>query len=105
LRLQTTGRIRVSIGASEITLGEVLTVMPFGNQLVTLEMTGQEIITSLEEGVSQVDPAAGRFPQVSGLHFTFDAASPAMSRIKSIEVKQEDRTYAPIDVNAKYRVG
>jgi 2',3'-cyclic-nucleotide 2'-phosphodiesterase (5'-nucleotidase family) len=49
-------------------------VLPFGNVVVTLQANGAEFKTMLENGVSQMPAVAGRFPQVSGLCFTYDIA-------------------------------
>ena len=64
-----------------ITRGQVLAVLPFGNVVFTVNITGAELKTYLENGVSQVTAAAGRFPQVSGLCFTYDISAPAGSRV------------------------
>jgi 2',3'-cyclic-nucleotide 2'-phosphodiesterase (5'-nucleotidase family) len=64
-----------------ITRGQVLTVLPFGNVSVTLTVNGAELKTMLENGVSQMPAVNGRFPQVSGLCFTYDIAQPAGSRV------------------------
>ena len=66
-----------------ITRGQVLTVLPFGNINVTLTVNGAELRTMLENGVSQMPAVNGRFPQVSGLCFTYDIALPAGSRVLS----------------------
>jgi 2',3'-cyclic-nucleotide 2'-phosphodiesterase (5'-nucleotidase family) len=66
-----------------ITRGQVLTVLPFGNLVVTLQLNGAELKTILENGVSQMPAANGRFPEVSGLCFTYDIALPAGSRVTS----------------------
>ncbi|HHW42878.1 MAG TPA: CehA/McbA family metallohydrolase [Desulfotomaculum sp.] len=97
------GGIRASIDRGDITLGEVLTVMPFGNTLVVLELTGQQVIDALENGVSQVEQKAGRFPQVAGMKFTWDPQKPAGQRIVKVEVKTANG-YQPIDRSAKYLV-
>ena len=64
-----------------ITRGQVLTVLPFGNVVVTLSVNGAELKTMLENGVSQMPAATGHFPQVSGLCFTYDISAPAGSRV------------------------
>lgn len=97
------GGLRASVEAGPITLGDVRTVQPFENLLVTVEMTGEQIVAALENGVSQVEEFAGRFPQVSGLKFTYDPSKPAGSRVVSVEVKT-DNGYAPIDPKASYVV-
>lgn len=64
-----------------ITRGQVLTVLPFGNVVVTLSVNGAELKTMLENGVSSMPGVNGRYPQVSGLCFTYDIAAPAGSRV------------------------
>ena len=97
------GGIRESIDKGPITLGEVLTTMPFGNNLVTIDLTGQEIIDSLEHGVSSVETEQGRFAQVSGLKYSFDKDLPSDERILDVNVKTEDG-YKDIDPEATYTV-
>ncbi len=64
-----------------ITRGQVLGVLPFGNIVVTVDVTGAELKTMLENGVSRMPDANGRFPEVSGLCFTYDISAPAQSRV------------------------
>jgi 5'-nucleotidase/UDP-sugar diphosphatase len=87
-----------------VTLGDVLTVFPFGNLVATFDLTGADVIAALENGVSQVESGAGRFPQVSGIRFTWDGSKPAGERIVSVEVLGEDGNYTPIDETATYSV-
>jgi 2',3'-cyclic-nucleotide 2'-phosphodiesterase (5'-nucleotidase family) len=85
-----------------ITRGQVLGVLPFGNIVVTLTVNGAELKTMLENGVSQMPAANGRFPQVSGLCFTYDIALPAMSRVTSA-VRADaagNCTATPVDLTA-----
>ncbi|CCQ98680.1 putative 5'-nucleotidase [[Clostridium] ultunense Esp] len=104
IAIQNGGGIRASIDQGDITLGEILTVMPFGNTLALADLTGEQIWTALENGVSQVEQGAGRFPQVSGLRFSWDPNKPAGQRIWKVEVKNVDGTYSPIDRTKTYRV-
>gem|GEM_PF-281323 len=97
------GGIRSSIKQGTITLGDVQTVMPFGNSLVTLELTGKEIVEALENGVSDVANKGGRFPQVSGLSFWFDATLPVGERVSNVQVKTATG-FQPIQENQKYTV-
>lgn len=64
-----------------ITRGQTFTVLPFGNFTVTVDATGAELKAMLENGVSLMPGAQGRFPQVSGLCFTYDIQQPAGSRV------------------------
>lgn len=95
------GGLRASIDAGEVTMGEVLTVLPFQNTLSTFETTGATVIEALENGVSQIEDGAGRFPQVAGIKFTFDAAAEAGSRVSDVTV-MEGGSYVPIDPEKTY---
>jgi 2',3'-cyclic-nucleotide 2'-phosphodiesterase (5'-nucleotidase family) len=85
-----------------ITRGSVLGVLPFGNIVVTLSLNGAELKTMLENGVSQMPGANGRFPQVSGLCFTYDIQQAAGSRVTGAVRQAADGscTGAPIDLTA-----
>lgn len=87
-----------SAGNFNIRRGYILEVMPFGNIVVKLSVTGAELKTYLENGVSQIPATSGRFPQVSGLQFTYDPTQPAGDRVTSITLT--DGT--PVDPNASY---
>ena len=82
--------VRTGTGALDVTLGDALTVYPFGNQVATTVVTGANLWKALENGVGGNYPADGRFPQVSGLKFSFDASKPVGSRI--VEVTKLDGT-------------
>ena len=64
-----------------ITKGQVVTVLPFGNTVVTATISGTTLKTMLENGVSSMPAVNGRFPQVSGLCFTYDISASAGSRL------------------------
>jgi len=97
------GAIRLSAPVGDITLGQIMTILPYASTTVALDLTGKQIVTALENGVSQVEQLTGRFPQVSGLRFSWDAASPPGNRIKSVEVKTQ-AGYRPLDPEGEYRV-
>ena len=78
-----------------LTRRDIQTELPFGNTTVKLEVTGAQIVEALENGFSQVENGAGRFPSVSGMTVTWDAKAPAGSRVTSVMVGE-----SPID-NAK----
>jgi 5'-nucleotidase/UDP-sugar diphosphatase len=81
----------------------VLTVLPFSNTLATFQLTGADLVASLENGASQIEEVAGRFPQVAGLKYTFDKSKPAGSRISDVLVKDGDN-WVPIDPAATYGI-
>jgi 2',3'-cyclic-nucleotide 2'-phosphodiesterase (5'-nucleotidase family) len=64
-----------------ITRGQVLAVLPFGNVVSTTSVSGAEIDAFLENGVSAMPGANGRFAQVSGLCFTYEITAPVGSRV------------------------
>lgn len=64
-----------------ISRGQVLTVLPFGNIVVTLSVNGAELKAMLENAVSAMPGANGRFAQVSGLCFSYDISASAGSRV------------------------
>ncbi len=103
IAIQNGGGLRASIDAGTVTMGEVLTVLPFQNTLASFQLKGSDIVAALENGVSQVEEGAGRFPQVSGLKYTADLNKPAGSRITSVEVKEGD-AFVAIDANKVYGV-
>ena len=104
IAIANSGGLRASIDAGEVTMGEVLTVLPFQNTLATFQISGQGVIDALENSVSQVEEVAGRFAQVAGLKYTWDPkVAPNEGRIVEVLVAQNGG-YAPIDPAALYSV-
>lgn len=104
IALTNGGGLRASIAPGDVTMGDVLTVLPFQNTLSTFTATGAQIIDALENGVSQVEDLKGRFPQVSGLRFAWDpSVGPNEGRIISVEMADGDK-WVPIDPEASYGV-
>jgi 5'-nucleotidase len=101
--IQNGGGLRASIDAGPVTMGEVLTVLPFQNTLATFTLTGAEIVEALENGLSQVAEGAGRFPQVAGLRFVWSPAAEPGSRVVSVEVETA-AGLVPLDPAADYGV-
>ncbi|NHN46511.1 CHRD domain-containing protein [Halostella sp. JP-L12] len=67
----------------------VFNVLPFGNTVVKLRVTGAAIRAALENGVSRVEDLAGRFPQVGGLSYTWDPDADAGNRIVDVTIGGE----------------
>ncbi|MGR3435154.1 MAG: bifunctional metallophosphatase/5'-nucleotidase [Shimia sp.] len=101
--IQNGGGLRASIDAGEVTMGEVLTVLPFQNTLSTFQLTGAGIVAALENGVSAVEEGAGRFPQVAGMSYAFDPAAEPGARVSDVMV-MVDGAMQPIDPEATYGV-
>jgi 5'-nucleotidase len=108
IAFQNGGGIRASIEAGDVTVGDVLTVLPFGNLISTFELTGAEVIEALENGVSRAEnpenEGTGRFAQVAGLRYAWNSDQPVGERIVSVEVQNADGSYSPIDLAATYKV-
>jgi hypothetical protein len=85
-----------------ITRGQVFTVLPFGDFVVTLEVNGAELKAMLENGVSRMPVPLGLFPQVSGLCFTYDISAPVGSRVLGAVRQAVDGscTGPPVDLTA-----
>ncbi len=103
IAIQNGGGLRASIDQGNITMGEVLTVLPFQNTLSTFKLKGSDVLLALENGVSMIEEGAGRFPQVAGLKYSFDVSQPAGSRISNVMVSQGG-AYEPIDADTVYGV-
>ena len=97
IAIANSGGLRASIDAGEVTMGEVLTVLPFQNTLSTFQITGATLVEALENGVSQMEEGAGRFPQVAGMSFSVDPSAEPGSRISEVMVGGE-----PVDPEATY---
>lgn len=97
------GGLRASIDAGEVSMGEVLTVLPFQNTIATFQLKGSDVLAALENGASQMDEIAGRFMQVSGLKYSVDRSKPAGSRVTSVEVKEGD-SFVALDPAKVYGV-
>jgi len=91
-----------------VTLGDVLTVLPFGNLVSTFEISGADIWAALEHSVSRAEnpenEGTGRFLQVSGLRYTWDGTQEVGSRVVSVDVRNDAGEYAPLDLAATYTV-
>ena len=97
------GGLRASIDGGPVSMGEVLSVLPFQNTVATFQLKGSDLLTALENGLGQIEEGAGRFPQVSGMKYSFDKSKPAGSRVVSVEVKEGD-AFVPLDPAKTYGV-
>lgn len=97
------GGLRAGLPEGTVTYGDVLTTLPFGNTVATMGLRGGDLVTALENGLSQGAGTAGRFPQVAGIRFTWDPNAPAGNRVRSVEVAQGSG-FAALDPGRVYRV-
>jgi 2',3'-cyclic-nucleotide 2'-phosphodiesterase (5'-nucleotidase family) len=93
------GGIRASITKGDITRGDIITVLPFGNYIVTKKMKGSDILAALEHGLSAYPDQNGAFPQVGNIEYLFDPVKPAGQRVSYVRIKGER-----LDLNKEYIV-
>jgi 5'-nucleotidase / UDP-sugar diphosphatase len=101
------GAMRRTIKAGDISYGDILEVLPFGNRVVQLDINGADLQAALENGISQVyfgGGSAGRFPQVAGLKFSADLGKPAGARVTDVQIGSVKNGFKPLDKTATYRI-
>jgi 5'-nucleotidase/UDP-sugar diphosphatase len=84
---------------AKLTRRDILSELPFGNTTVLVDLKGSDLKAALENGVSQLENYAGRFPQVSGMVVTVDRKAPVGSRIASVTVNGQ-----PLDPDGRYKL-
>lgn len=104
MALQNGGGIRSAIPAGDITVGEVITVLPFGNTLATMTITGAELKQAFETSFKEYPKENGGFLHVSGAKVEFDSSKPAGQRVISISSKDENGNYMAIKDDQSYKV-
>lgn len=93
------GGVRADIGAGPITFGNIYQSQPFGNQVVTVSMTGRQIVDLLEQQWSRPDKAT--ILSVAGISYAYDDAAPAGDKIDESSVRIGGQ---PLNEVAVYRV-
>ena len=90
------GSVRTNLMAGEITYKNVVDILPYCNEVITAEVSGQDLLDALEFGVSFLPEEAGAFPQVSGITFRLN------EEIESSVTIDEKKQF--ISVDGEYRV-
>ncbi len=93
LAIMNSGGIRDSMPAGKLSYKDVLKVQPFGNQLVSIDLKGNELIAYLN-AAAKMSPGSGAFPQFAGVNLVIEAGA-----VKSAAIKG-----APIDSAKTYRL-
>ena len=96
MAFQNGGGIREAIDQGPITVGEVISVLPFGNTLATMELSGEELKEAFEISVGKYPLESGGFLHVSGAKVEFDSSKPEGQRVVSIAYKNADDSYTEI---------
>jgi len=94
------GGIRTDIAAGQTTYGELFAVQPFDNQVVSMDLTGDQIYTLLEQQFPPNQTGNPRILQVSGLKYTYDESLSGDQRITSLTTTDG----VPIDRAETYKV-
>ncbi|MCM3711734.1 5'-nucleotidase C-terminal domain-containing protein [Sporosarcina luteola] len=90
IAFQNGGGIRTSIDKGDVTYGEVLTVLPFGNSLAIMELTGAELRETFEHSVKEYPKESGGFLHVAGMKVIFDGTAEPGKRIVSLKIAGEE---------------
>lgn len=104
IALQNGGGIRAPIDKGPITVGEIIAVLPFGNDPVVATVTGVELKEILEHSVKSAPEENGGFLHVSGMRFSYDSSEDPGSRVIKMEIKQDDGNYIEIDLDEEYMI-
>ncbi|KAK3706634.1 hypothetical protein LTR37_012643 [Vermiconidia calcicola] len=78
---------------------DLMNCFPFEDPCVVIALQGKYIVEALENAVGKYPALEGRFPQVSGIEFTFDAKKPEGSRCTGVLINGE-----PIGAEQEYKV-
>lgn len=101
MALQNAGGVRIDILAGDITIGDAYTLMPFGNTLFVLDLTGAELKSAIQTGLTR---GGGAFPYVGSARYTADATNPEAVTLVSMDIKQADGTWMPVADSGIYRI-
>jgi len=93
------GSIKMDIGRGVITMGQIYNALPFNNYIVAIKMKGRDIIEALRHGTSIKENNQGRFPQVSGIVFSFSRDDTGEATIREVNIKGK-----PIELEREYNV-
>ena len=108
IALQNGGGVRIDIPAGPITVGDAYTLLPFANTLLEVDMTGEQIVDTLEDALDfalNPDGSTGAFPYASGLRWDIDANQEKGLRFSNVEVRLKgELEWSAIDSTRVYKV-
>lgn len=107
ISLQSGGGVRVPL-LGNVTAANVIEVVPFGNMLWRLDVTGAEVKSMLEDGMQAVYGAGGStgpYPYAGGLRWDVNAAQAQGNRVSNVEVRdQASGNWVPLDASRSYKL-
>ncbi|MHB9096856.1 MAG: bifunctional metallophosphatase/5'-nucleotidase [Syntrophales bacterium] len=107
IAIQQRGGVKADLNAGSITMGNVMSVLPYGANIALMNLTGQQIKDALEDGCDfQISQGWDWFPYVSGMTYAVvnSKAVPKGQRIKSLRVKNSDGSSSDLDLAGTYQV-
>ncbi|WP_234402340.1 bifunctional metallophosphatase/5'-nucleotidase [Oceanobacillus damuensis] len=104
MALQNGGGIRAAIDEGPITVGEVITVLPFGNTLAVMDITGAELKAAFEHSLQNYPNESGGFLHLSGGQLTYDSSKPAGQRVVSVSYQDENGNDVEIQDDVRYTI-
>jgi 5'-nucleotidase len=109
IAIMNPGGVRVDLVSGDISVAQVYELQPFANTLMTMELTGDEVVKTLEDMSDFCIVSYGKKPDtayvyVAGVKMTLMVNQPVGSRVKDVMVKKADGSFAPIDSAKKYKV-
>jgi 5'-nucleotidase len=106
--IQNAGACRNDIGAGNFTYNDAFVLLPFVNRLMTLEMSGDQIVLLLVHALNHVmvNNSTGGYPYCAGLRYDVNLTAPFLSRISNIEVNKQfaSDAWGPIELDANFTV-
>jgi len=78
---------------------DIIAELPFRNKIALISVSGQQIISALENGFSLIERMKGCFPQISGMKVIFDSSKNVGSRVISVKIKGQE-----IDIKTQYKL-
>ena len=108
LAIQNAGGVRIDIPAGPISIGDAYTLLPFSNTLLEIDMTGAEVVSTLEDALDYAlaeEGSTGAYPYASGLRWHIDATQTKGMRFSMVEVKLKGESeWSAIQPDAVYKV-
>ncbi|GEA51967.1 NAD 5'-nucleotidase [Vibrio inusitatus NBRC 102082] len=92
IAIQNSGGVRTTIPKGDVSVGHAFNVLPFTNLLVNLDMTGQEIVDTIEDAIDNVvvNDSSGAFPAAANLRFDVDMNAVKGERISNVEARRKN---------------
>lgn len=105
--IQNAGGVRIPLFSGDLTTETVYTLLPFGNTLVTIELTGKEIKTALEQSINYAlspEGSTGAFPYTAGIRYDVKLENSKGKRVSNIEI-QKNGSWSTIKDSEVYVIG